>query len=340
MSNNKNTRYTISRDRMNDLRNGSSDSTDVFGPTRVPERIQQHQQRSSYELQERKPQQTIEPVAQTDISTMEGFLAEVDAISTSIKTIQQNIDSINEVHNTSLVSINEKQWQENSQRLAQYVDETSSMNQHVKNRIKTLELSNARQPKKTDLNIRKAQVGRIKKEFITCIQRYKDVEATFNQKYRQRVERQIRIVKQDVTEEELDAIIDSDQPNQIFAQSLLRSSQAKAVLSEVQTRHDDIKRIQKTILELAQLFEDMQMMVEEQGEVLDQIENNAENTRADLEQGVKHVNKAIMLARSTRAKKWCCFVFTLILCVVIAILVWWFAFDHPGVGDNNNNSKQ
>lgn len=80
------------------------------------------------------------------------------------------------------------------------------------------------------------QVGRIKKEFITCIQRYKDVEGNFNQKYRQRVERQIKIgtltsittihilillvVKQDVTEEELDAIIESDQPNQIFASSV------------------------------------------------------------------------------------------------------------------------
>ncbi|ORE04200.1 t-SNARE, partial [Rhizopus microsporus var. microsporus] len=160
---------------------------------------------------------------------------------------------------------------------------------------------------------------------------YRDVEANFNQKYRQRVERQIRIVKQDVTEDELDAIIDSDQQNQIFAQSLLqnnRSGQAKAVLSEVQTRHDDIKRIQKTIIELAQLFEDMQMMVEDQGKVLDQIETHAENTNADIEQGVTHINKAIVLARSTRAKKWCCFFITIILAVVIAILVWWFAFDH------------
>lgn len=46
------------------------------------------------------------------------------------------------------------------------------------------------------------------------------MEATFNQKYRQRVARQIKIVKQDVTEEELDEIIDSDQANQIFAQSV------------------------------------------------------------------------------------------------------------------------
>ncbi|KAG1471236.1 hypothetical protein G6F56_002245 [Rhizopus delemar] len=109
---------------------------------------------------------------------------------------------------------------------------------------------------------------------------------------------------QDVTEEELDAIIESDQQNQIFAQSLMqnsRSGQAKAVLSEVQTRHDDIKRIQKTIMELAQLFEDMQMMVEDQGKTLDQVEEHAINTSGDIEQGVNHISKAIVLARSTRA---------------------------------------
>jgi syntaxin 1B/2/3 len=80
-----------------------------------------------------------------------------------------------------------------------------------------------------------------------------------------------------------------------------RSGQAKAVLTEVQTRHDDIKRIQKTILELAQLFEDMQMMVEQQGETIDQIEDNAETTQADIEKGDQHINRAIVLARSTRA---------------------------------------
>lgn len=36
-------------------------------------------------------------------------------------------------------------------------------------------------------------MARVKKEFLNCIQRYRDVEANFNQKYRQRVERQIRI---------------------------------------------------------------------------------------------------------------------------------------------------
>jgi syntaxin 1B/2/3 len=82
-----------------------------------------------------------------------------------------------------------------------------------------------------------------------------------------------------------------------------RSGQAKAVLSEVQSRHDDIKKIEKTILELHQLFVDMQMMIEQQAETLNQIETHAENTVVDLEQGNKDIDKAIVIAKSTRAVK-------------------------------------
>ncbi|KAI8340274.1 t-SNARE [Chlamydoabsidia padenii] len=114
-----------------------------------------------------------------------------------------------------------------------------------------------------------------------------------------------------------------------------RRGQATAVLSEVQNRHDDIKKIEKTIVELHQLFMDMQMLVEQQGETINQIEEHAETTAAHLEEGNKFVSKAISSARATRHKKWCCFVICIILAVVIAILVWWFGFNHVGVGNNN-----
>ncbi|KAG2201814.1 hypothetical protein INT47_004371 [Mucor saturninus] len=332
MSNN--TRYNISRDRMAELR-GGTDSTDAFGPTRISGEnttTTRYQARpASYEMQERPAttQNVVSSATRTDISTTEGYLAEVDAITADIKAINHNIELISELHDSSLVSINEKQWKQNSNQLSQFVNDTSSMNTNIKNRIKALESSNAKHPKNSDLNIRRAQASRVKKEFITCIQRYKDVEAAFNQKYRQRVARQIKIVKQDVTEEELDAIMDSDQQNQIFAQSLMqnsRSGQAKAVLSEVQTRHDDIKRIQKTILELAQLFEDMQMMVEEQGETITQIESHAQNAETDVEQGVKHIDRAIIIAKSTRA----------VSDIYFSAIVWIF-YISKGVGGGNKD---
>ena len=77
-----------------------------------------------------------------------------------------------------------------------------------------------------------------------------------------------------------------------------RSGQARAVLSEVQSRHDDIKKIEKTILELHQLFVDMQMMVEQQAEVLTQIEVHAETTVQDLERGTKDVDRAYCQCKS------------------------------------------
>jgi syntaxin 1B/2/3 len=80
-----------------------------------------------------------------------------------------------------------------------------------------------------------------------------------------------------------------------------RQNQSKAVLSEVQTRHDDIKHIEKTIVELHQLFMDMQMMVEQQGEVLNNVEQNADETVVNLKQGNTSLTRAIALAKSTRA---------------------------------------
>lgn len=155
-----------------------------------------------------------------------------------------------------------------------------------------------------DLPMRKTQHAALKKKFIETIQRYQDIERTYQQKYRQRVERQIKIVQPNATQDEIERVLDSDEPPQIFAQSLMqsnRSGQAKAVLSEVQSRHDDIKKIEKTILELHQLFVDMQMMVEQQAETLNQIETHAETTVVDLEQGNQDIGKAIVSARSTRA---------------------------------------
>ncbi|KAF7726512.1 Plasma membrane t-SNARE, secretory vesicle fusion [Apophysomyces ossiformis] len=303
MSNN-NTRYTVSRDRMAELRN-TSDSTDAFGPPRVPAGYRSASPRPSEEKYELQPMaQVLPPTSGHNLTTMDGYLAELDDLAGAIREVNQTIDMISEQHDTLLGSTNESQSARNGKQLEQLVENASKQNNSIKIRIKAMEQHNANQPANSDLNIRKTHVAKLKKDFLTAIQRYQDVERTFSKKYRQRVMRQIKIVKPDVTEEEVDAVIDSDQQNQIFAQSLMQTSrtgQARAVLSEVQTRHDDIKKIEKTILELQQLFMDMHMLVEQQGEVLNTIETQAVSATHDIEQGVKHADEAIKKARAVRA---------------------------------------
>ncbi|KAI9027527.1 t-SNARE [Phycomyces nitens] len=354
----QNSRFTVTRDRMSELRN-TSDSNEEFGPSRVPNgyhsssqligrpRLNEEeftQSRSSVDLGQGRQVETFEMktrehtvLAPANLSTTEGYLAEVNVLREAIRDVSNNISLIGELHNASLDSINETQSGKSSQQLDEFVADTSRQNNIIKARLQAMEQSNFNLKSNSDLSIRRSHVDSLKKEFVRVIRSYQDVERTYSQKYRQRIERQIRIVKPDVTSEEIDAVIESDQQNSIFAQSLMqtrRTGQARAALKEVQTRHDDIKKIEKTIIELQQLFMDMQMIVENQGHTIDTIEQNAETTVEDLEQGVKHIDRAIKYAISTRAKKWACFFITIIICVVIAILVWWFGFDHKGVGGN------
>ncbi|KAI9303636.1 t-SNARE [Cunninghamella echinulata] len=277
-----------------------------------------------------------------DITGMPGFFEEIDRLKTEINIVGNNIQEIQSLHENALISTNETQSKDLAYQLAHLKKETTQRNNDIKNRIKNLEQFNAKCTNASDSQIRRSQTTALKSRFLDTIQSYQDMERTYDKRYRQRVERQIRIVKPNCNQEEIDAILDSDQSSQIFTQSLMqagRTSQARAVLSEVQERHEDIKRIEKTILELHQLFLEMSMLIENQGETVNQIQEHTETTAGQIEEGNKFVSKAIKSARATRAKKWCCFFLVIIICVMIAILVWYFGFGHPGVGDNNNHNQ-
>ncbi|KAI8887611.1 t-SNARE [Backusella circina FSU 941] len=332
--------YSFSRDRTAELRGDPTSpqqqSPRYESPTRPP---QTYNNDSNY-----APHETYEmttPITNvSDVSTMAGFFSEIDRLKADIDSINVSIDQINNLHTTALSSFNEQQSRDTAKQLEYIKTETQRKNQSIKNRIRDMENLNTRLPNDSDTQMRKSQTAAIRKRFLDAIQRYQDVERNYQMKYRQRIERQIRIVKPDATQDEVDDIIDSDGPPQVFAQSLMqagRQAQAKSVLSEVQTRHSDIKHIEKTIVELHQLFMDMQMMVEQQGETLNNVEQNAETTAVNLNEGNKFLTRAISTAKSTRAKKWCCFFLCIGICVMIAILVWWFGFGHVGVGGSSNN---
>lgn len=69
-------------------------------------------------------------------------------------------------------------------------------------------------------------------------------------------------MKPDATPEEVKAVVNDDAGGQIFSQALLNSNrygEAKSAYREVQERHEDIKKIEKTLTELAQLFNDVSL---------------------------------------------------------------------------------
>lgn len=99
---------------------------------------------------------------------------------------------------------------------------------------------------------------------------------------------------------------------------------AKRALEDIQSKHRDVVKIEKSILELQQLFMDMAVLVAAQGEVLDQIAVHVDSAVNDTEAGVQSLQKAVKLQKKSR-KKMCIIMFLIIAVLVGIVLVSMFA---------------
>ncbi|PWY98718.1 t-SNARE, partial [Testicularia cyperi] len=282
-------------------------------------------------------------VTEKPAGDMNSFFNDISEIQDTIRMIDDNVNKISDLHSRSLNNMDEASASYAEQQLATVQQETSTLTNGVKNKIKLLESQTKRVPAGGDKNVRNTQIGAVKNRFKETIQKYQQVEQNYRQKYRARAERQFRIVKPDATQQEIKAALDDDQNGQIFSQALLNSNrhgEARGALREVQERHEDIKRIERTITELAQLFNEMSILVDEQDDALNVIQEQGAQVETDMQQGLQHTNKAVDSARKARKKRWICFWILVILVIVIAAVVAAVVCTQNGCGSKKNNNVQ
>jgi len=249
------------------------------------------------------------------------FYDEISAIQDSISQFNSNVQRVSDLHSRSLNTMDDQAAAENNRQLDSLVEETRALSSEIKARIKDLvdKSSGTR-----DANARFQQINSIKQRFMEAIQMYQKVESQNRTKYKQRMERQFRIVKPDATAEEVKAVVDDEQGGQIFSQALMSSTtygQSRAAYREVQERHEDIKRIERTLTELTQLFNDMSVLVDRQEDQINRVHDTTGSAKDDVEQGLNHAEKAVVSARAARKKRWICFGILVVICAIIAIVL-------------------
>ncbi|KAI8998485.1 t-SNARE [Trametes punicea] len=253
--------------------------------------------------------------------SMAAFYNEIGSIQDDIRTFNDNVARISDLHSRSLNATDDVATQRVNQQLEELVADTSALSNVLRRRIKALQQQGG---SGRDGQIRKQQTGLVKQKFMEAIQNYQSVEQQYRQKYKQRLERQYKIVKPDATPEEVKAVVDDVQGGQIFSQALMNSNrygEARSAYREVQERHADIKKIEKTLTELAQLFNDMSILVEQQDEQIIAINDTVQKVEQDVEVGLNYTQKAVDSARSARKKRWICFILSVVILIIIAIIV-------------------
>ncbi|XP_022235381.1 syntaxin-1A-like, partial [Limulus polyphemus] len=172
-----------------------------------------------------------------------------------------------------------------------------------------------------DLRIRKTQHTTLSRKFVEIMTHYNKTQTNYRERCKDRIQRQLEITGRTTTDDELEEMLESDNPA-IFTQGIVIETQkAKQTLEDIEARHADIIKLEKSIKELHDMFMDMAMLVESQGDLVDRIEYQVQQSGDHVEGARTQLIEAQEYQRRARRKKIILFVIGIILLTVVILII-------------------
>lgn len=245
--------------------------------------------------------QSAGPIASGDPNAI---LNECRDIDRGVDQIERNLEQLRMIQQRTLDDADSSSSSAANRQLDSLSSDTMAQYRTLTERVRLVKSNpDSRTPKNNP------QVGRVDRRLKQAIQQYQQVESQFRKRTQDQMARQYRIVRPDASEQEVRAAVEDPSGAQIFSQALMQSDRqgrSRAALNAVQDRHKALVKIEQQMMELSQLFQDMDTLVIQQEAAVVQIEQKGEEVVDNLDKGNQEIGVAVNTARKTRKKKWIC----------------------------------
>ncbi|XP_014113316.1 PREDICTED: syntaxin-3 isoform X2 [Pseudopodoces humilis] len=238
-------------------------------------------------------------IAVDNTAFMDEFFAEIEETRQNIDKISENVEEAKKLYSIILSApIPEQKTKDD---LEQLTAEIKKMANSVRNKLKSMERNIEQDEARSsaDLRIRKSQHSVLSRKFVDVMTKYNEAQVDFRERSKGRIQRQLEITGKNTTDEELEEMLESGNPS-IFTSGIMDSQISKQALSEIEGRHKDIVRLESSIKELHDMFVDIAMLVENQGAMIDRIENNMDQSVGFVERAVADTKKAVKYQSEAR----------------------------------------
>ncbi|KAH3891408.1 syntaxin-like isoform X1 [Dreissena polymorpha] len=249
---------------------------------------------------------------------MDEFFAQVEDIRQMIDKIASNVEEVKMKHSTILSA--PQTDDKTKEELEDLMNDIKKTANKVRAKLKVIE-QNIEQEEHSnkstaDLRIRKTQHATLSRKFVEVMNDYNACQIDYRERCKGRIQRQLEITGKTTTNDELEEMLESGNL-QVFTQDIImETQQAKQTLADIEARHADIMKLEKSIQELHDMFMDMAMLVEQQGEMIDRIEYNVEHAVDYVEAAKMDTKKAVKYQSKARRK-----LIMIIVCVVVLIAI-------------------
>ncbi|XP_064210089.1 syntaxin-2 isoform X2 [Anguilla rostrata] len=249
---------------------------------------------------------------------MEDFFRRVEEIRALVDKISSQVEEVKKKHSMILSAPNPDE--RTKEELEQLTNEIKKNANTVRAKLKIMQQDlpsdeNANRAS-VDLRIQKTQHTVLSRKFVEVMTQYNETQVSFRERSKGRIQRQLEITGKVTTDDELEDMLESGNPA-IFTSDIISDSQiTRQALNEIESRHKDIIRLESSIKELHDMFVDMAMLVETQGEMINNIEKNVTNAVEYIGHAKEETKKAVRYQKKARRKT-----LYIAICVIVGVII-------------------
>jgi len=261
-------------------------------------------------------------VVNVENTFMDQFFQHVATIRGNIDKIAQDVEQVKKMHSHMLsAAVQEQEVKDELERVMNDVKRTANS---VRTNLKEMEQrinqqdSNSSYNQYAESRIRRCQHSTLARKFVEVMSDYNTTQSDYREKCKARIQRQLEITGKTKTSDEVEEMLEGGDPAIFTSDIVIETQQARQALGDIEARHRDIINLEKSIQELHEMFLDMAMLVESQGEMIDRIEYNVEQAVDFVQSAKSDTKKAVKYQSKARRKKILIFI-CLIVCLAIII---------------------
>jgi len=236
----------------------------------------------------------------------------------------KEIARLKEKHTSATLTEQEKSI---SHQLDTLIQENGKLCLSIKQDIEYLETevekAKDKEPDEPETRIKDITFRALKGKFAEVLKESQNTQIEYKTAVKTKIARQARIIDPNLTQEQVEAVCnDPEGAGRLLENKMLGTGHMKLknAVMDIQDKYKDIQKLEKSVQIVHQMFVDLQMMVQAQGEMLDNIELNIQDAKDYMKKANVQLGKAKKSHQVYRKYK-CCLLMILLVIVAIAVIV-------------------
>jgi t-SNARE complex subunit (syntaxin) len=257
--------------------------------------------------------------------SMKDFSSTIATCQSKIKSIDAQIDNLMRLK-AEVISSTGQEERQISNKINMIVNSVQTTQNEMDKLIKELKAmlnTEGGDINDPELRIKNNLFGSMLRKYQNTCMRFQREESNIKNIIETKLVRAAEIaVNQELTEEQRKEVIENPQMvQQMYENKLTGAAHIKLqnAVRDLEERHRDIKKLEKSILQVHNMIIELSKLVSLQGEMIDNIEVNIQKAKDYVIKGEKNVDKSKKNLQSARKKK--CIIILIIVGVLIVILI-------------------